>query len=91
MLIIALDFTHIFRPSMIMGNRKENRPLEKIIMKIWTIINPFFIGKLNNYRGIEGKPRFRPSSADEQNNEKKLWGFVDIEEELFVICRMYSI
>jgi uncharacterized protein YbjT (DUF2867 family) len=34
--IIALDFkhTHIFRPSMIMGNRKENRPLEKIIMKI---------------------------------------------------------
>jgi uncharacterized protein YbjT (DUF2867 family) len=55
--IIALDFkhTHIFRPSMIMGKRKENRPLEKIIMKIWKIINPFFIGKLNNYRGIEGK------------------------------------
>src|ERR1022692_916405 len=33
--IIALDFehTHIFRPSMLMGNRKENRPLEKIVIK----------------------------------------------------------
>jgi uncharacterized protein YbjT (DUF2867 family) len=55
--IIALDFkhTHIFRPSMIMGNRKESRPLEKIIIKIWTIINPIFIGKLSCYKGIHAK------------------------------------
>jgi uncharacterized protein YbjT (DUF2867 family) len=55
--IKALDFehTHIFRPSMIMGNRKEYRLLEKTIMKVWTIINPVFIGNMSRYKGTEGK------------------------------------
>lgn len=55
--IIALNFdhTHIFRPSMIMGERKEKRPLEKIMMRIWWVVNPLFIGKMNKYRGINGK------------------------------------
>lgn len=55
--IIVLDFehTHIFRPSMLMGNRKANRPLEKILIKIWTVINPLLIGRLDKYRGIKGE------------------------------------
>ena len=56
--IIALDFehTHIFRPSMLMGNRKENRPLEKFLLKLWPVINFVLIGnKLKRYRGIDGK------------------------------------
>ncbi len=55
--LIALDFdhTHIFQPSMILGNRKENRPNEKIFQKITRIINPLLGGKLNKYKGIEGK------------------------------------
>ena len=55
--IIALGFehTHIFRPSMIMGNRKEYRPLEKMLIKIWSFINPLLIGKLKKYRGIRGE------------------------------------
>ena len=55
--IIALDFkhTHIFRPSMIMGNRKEKRSLEKVFIHIWSVINPVLMGKLNKYKGIEGK------------------------------------
>ncbi|MEO6550510.1 MAG: oxidoreductase [Ferruginibacter sp.] len=53
--IIALNFdhTHIFRPSMILGNREESRPLEKILSKIWPVIKPIFIGKLNRFKGIK--------------------------------------
>ena len=53
--IINLDFDHtfIFRPSMILGNRKENRPLEKIFIALFKFINPLFIGKLSKYKGIE--------------------------------------
>jgi uncharacterized protein YbjT (DUF2867 family) len=55
--IIALDFEHtnIFRPSMLLGNRKEHRPFEKSLMKIWAAVDLILIGKLKRYRGIEGK------------------------------------
>lgn len=55
--ITALNFvhTHIFRPSMLMGNRKEKRVMEKILIHIFSVINPLFIGSLSKYRGIEGK------------------------------------
>ncbi len=53
--IIDLDFDHtyIFRPSMILGNRKENRPLEKVFKIIWKVVNPLFIGNLSRYKGLE--------------------------------------
>lgn len=55
--LIALDFqhTHIFQPSMILGNRKENRPSEKLVQKITKLINPLLGGKMSKYKGIEGK------------------------------------
>jgi hypothetical protein len=37
------------------GHRKENRPMEKMMIKIWSVINPIFFGKLNSLRGIDGK------------------------------------
>ena len=55
--IIALNFerTGIFRPSMIMGERKESRKFEKILIKVWAFINPLLIGRsLKKYRGIAG-------------------------------------
>ncbi len=55
--IIALNFehTHIFRPSMIQGNRTEKRPVEKIIGIIWKAVTPLLSGRMNKYRGIEAK------------------------------------
>ena len=55
--IITLNFEHtyIFRPSMILGNRQESRPLEKTLIKVFRLINPIFAGGLNKYKGIEGK------------------------------------
>jgi uncharacterized protein YbjT (DUF2867 family) len=55
--IIAADLvhTHIFRPSMIMGNRKESRSLEKVLINVFSVINPILAGPAQKYRGIEGK------------------------------------
>lgn len=53
----ALNFEHtyIFRPSMILGERFEKRPLEKVFMKISAGFNALLIGSLNKYKGIEAK------------------------------------
>lgn len=50
-----LDLPHlfIFRPSLLMGSRKENRAGEKSAIIVYKIINPLFIGKLKKYKGIE--------------------------------------
>ncbi|MCD7898754.1 MAG: NAD(P)H-binding protein [Bacteroides sp.] len=52
--IIALgyDYTHIFRPSFIMGNRQEKRSMERALLTVWKVINPLFVGGLNKYKGI---------------------------------------
>src|SRR3954466_11661108 len=40
--VLALNFdhTHIFRPSMILGERDEDRPRERMIIAVWNVINP---------------------------------------------------
>jgi len=56
--IIALKYkyTHIFRPSMLMGNRtNEKRPMEKFLIGLFRVINPLFMGSISKFRGIEGK------------------------------------
>jgi uncharacterized protein YbjT (DUF2867 family) len=55
--IKALGFarTHIFQPSMIVGERKEERPLEKTLIKFWGLLDPFFVSGLDRYRGIDAK------------------------------------
>ncbi len=52
--VIEIDFkhTHIFRPSMIMGDRPEKRPLEKFFMSLSAGFNLLMFGSLNKYKGI---------------------------------------
>lgn len=76
--IIALDFehTHIFRPSMIMGTRQENRLMEKTLIKIWSVVNIFLTGKyLDKYKGIDGKDiaKAMNNAAGEQAGKVKIY------------------
>jgi uncharacterized protein YbjT (DUF2867 family) len=89
--IIALDFehTHIFRPSMLMGNRKEHRPAEKALIRIWSVINRIFIGKLNRYRGIDGAAvakaminAAKSQSAKSQSGKVKIYQWKEMDEML---------
>lgn len=71
--VIALDFEHtqIFRPSMIMGSREESRPLEKVFIKIFSVVNLLLIGGLNKYKGITAKNIAKAMiTAAQQTNEK---------------------
>jgi uncharacterized protein YbjT (DUF2867 family) len=55
--IIALDFphAHVFRPSILLGKRKENRPMEKFFQKILPAINFVLTARLKKFRGIEAR------------------------------------
>jgi uncharacterized protein YbjT (DUF2867 family) len=72
--ITALNFKHtyIFRPSMIMGNRKEKRLAEKIFLKIWKVINPVFIGKINKYKGINAENIAKAMNNATKNPSEKI-------------------
>lgn len=44
--------TYIFQPSLIAGDRVENRPMENFAMKIMKVLNPILAGPLKKYRSI---------------------------------------
>jgi len=52
---LQIKNTFILRPSLIGGKRKEQRLLEKIGLIIFKIVQPFFIGKLKDYKVIDPK------------------------------------
>ena len=71
---LNLDHTYVFRPSMILGNRKENRPLEKVFIGIFKLINPLFMGNLSRYKGIEAEDIAKAmiNSANTLNEKVKI-------------------
>ncbi len=84
--IIALDFehTHIFRPTMIVGNRNNKRPFEKIGMKIWKIVHPIFIGRQKNYYEIDGKDiaKAMNNAATNQTDKVKIYNWKEMTDLL---------
>ncbi len=52
---IGFDSLHIFRPSLLVGERSESRPGEKIAAVIMRALDPFFFGPLKNYRSISAE------------------------------------
>jgi uncharacterized protein YbjT (DUF2867 family) len=73
--VIALNFehTHIFRPSMILGSRKEKRSLlEEALMRSWPALNPLLTWKLDKYKGITGEDIARAMIKSAKNQTEKL-------------------
>ena len=50
---LGFDSVCIFQPGLLLGKRKENRPLEKISQKISFIMNIFLVGRLRKYRSVK--------------------------------------
>ncbi|MBX9808569.1 MAG: NAD(P)H-binding protein [Flavobacteriaceae bacterium] len=50
-----IEKTHILQPSIIGGNRQEQRIGEKIGLIVFKLFQPLFLGKLNKYRITEAK------------------------------------
>ena len=73
--VTALNFehTHIFRPSMIMGNRKEKRSvLEVALMKSWSAFDPLLTWKGDKYKGITGQDIAKAMIQSAKNQTEKL-------------------
>lgn len=51
---LGIARTHIFRPSQLLGQRAENRPLERFIIAAWPLIDWLLVGSARKYRGIPG-------------------------------------
>jgi len=50
-----IPHTYILRPSIIGGNRNENRPTEKTGIAIFKLLQPLMLGKLKKYKIIEAE------------------------------------
>jgi len=82
--VVDFEHTHIFRPSMLMGNRKEHRPSEKALIRVWSAINRIFIGKLSRYRGIDGKDVAKAmiNAAKKQSVKVKIYQWKEMNDLL---------
>jgi len=84
--IIALDFahTHIFRPSLLLGERKENRPTEKFFQKIFPALDPILRGGLKKFRGIEARDvaRAMNNAAKKQSGKLNIYHWQEIKDLL---------
>ena len=72
--VLALNFdhTHIFRPSMILGERDEDRPRERMIIAVWNVINPLLVGPVDRYRGLAGDEIARTIAKAAQRQTEKV-------------------
>ncbi len=52
---LGIPSVTFFRPSMLSGDRKENRPGEKVALVIMKALSFLFIGPLKNYKAISVK------------------------------------
>jgi uncharacterized protein YbjT (DUF2867 family) len=52
---VGLSTLHIYRPSLLIGDRKEQGFLEKIAVGLVPVIDPILIGNLRKYRSIPAK------------------------------------
>ena len=72
--ILALDYehTHIFRPSMILGQRDEDRPRERLLISVWGVLNPLLMGPANRYRGLTGNDIARAIAKAARHQTEKI-------------------
>lgn len=69
---LDLPQLYIFRPSLLMGDRKEHRAGEKTAIAVYKIINPLFIWKLKKYKGVQASQVAKAMIAVALNNKEKL-------------------
>lgn len=55
LLDLGIKKTYFMQPALLAGDRKEDRPTEKIAENAFKIINPLLIGPLKKYRSIKAE------------------------------------
>jgi uncharacterized protein YbjT (DUF2867 family) len=71
-LALGFDHTHIFRPSMILGQRDEDRPRERLLIAAWGLLNPLLLGPADRYRGLTGEEIARAMANAARHQTEKV-------------------
>jgi uncharacterized protein YbjT (DUF2867 family) len=82
---LKFEHTNIFRPSMILGNRKERRSLlEDALMKFWPALNPLLAWKGGKYRGMTGEDIAKAmiEAAKKQTEKVKIYEWREMQDLL---------
>jgi uncharacterized protein YbjT (DUF2867 family) len=87
--VIALNFehTHIFRPSMILGTRRQTRSLlEAALMRYWSALSPLLAWKDGMYKGITGDniAKAMIESAKKQTEKVKIYHWKEMHDLLHI-------
>lgn len=67
---LNFESLNIFRPSLLMGERKETRVGEKAGIIFAKIVNPLMVGSLRKYKAIDASDVARAMQVIYQKNEK---------------------
>ncbi|MCA1319233.1 oxidoreductase [Bacillus tianshenii] len=67
---IGIPSTYFFRPSLLLGERKDYRLGEKVGEWLGKMVQPILIGKLVKYRSIEGEKVAKAMVAFMKNSKK---------------------
>ena len=49
---VGFERVHVFRPSLLMGTRRESRLMEQVARVCFELVNPLLISRLSKYRAI---------------------------------------
>jgi uncharacterized protein YbjT (DUF2867 family) len=80
--ISALNYEsiYIYQPSFLRGERKENRPLEQIILPMMRLVDMALIGPLKKYKSIDAKDVARAMFNESITNKRGI--FVHNSEQI---------
>jgi uncharacterized protein YbjT (DUF2867 family) len=67
---VGLKWLHIYRPSLLTGDRKESRPAERFAIGLMKIIDPVLIGSLKKYRSIPAETVARAMFNESKKKEE---------------------
>jgi len=49
---VGIPTVHIYRPSFLVGDRQESRPMEKLVNGLMKVVNPLLFGSWKKYQSI---------------------------------------
>jgi uncharacterized protein YbjT (DUF2867 family) len=52
---LSIESLHIYQPSLLTGNRRESRAIEKFAISMFKLIDPLLLGPLKKYRSIKAE------------------------------------
>lgn len=82
--LIKFKALHIFRPSLLLGDREEKRATEKMAIMLFKVFEFAFVGPLKKYKGIEAKKLAEAMYASAKKNLLGLHVHESIEIENIV-------